>query len=394
VKQVVLSVLVVLAAVAAGCSGKTGAPAAGPQADSAGPTAPADATHAIALRYAAAPVPRTTLDKDGSFQPSDACLPAGCPAEDAGAQRTWYQLVDLTPILPMGIPVAFTVNMTYAADPTTGLLQFPNVQLYSSGSDVRVERRSAENGFAQTRGELTHFGPEPTQVILVYVMPTTPVNYHLHAEITPQVDRLPALAPAGVVLKAGPSRLHAMGASGEKPALHVLDPSDRLVGDFPLGGDNVTVTLPAASPAGEYIVTLHGTTAPVQLAVDVGNLTSAVLKPIDVHPALAAARDVAPHGDTTWTFVANSLPYRVGLVIGRIDKTLSDSGSTLQVKAPDGSVVVQQDYACATCVRTYSSFGSARFDPKVTIGTYTATVSATGSANQQVREFVAYYKRL
>lgn len=394
-------VLLVVMPVLAGCVGSSpsdAAPANASDPDTAasgGGGTPPSRSAAATLTFGSGANVSEVRWENGTYQPQETCNLTGCATGD------YERTVDLTELVPAGVPVVVTMNLSYDSGGVLGSTMIGWIQ----GSDVTFysyDWDSPDPGEIRVR-VLVH---RPSSGTLSAVLQA----YWPQSDTEPSVDytlRLASRADAGVVpptvpvsAALEPGQTLTADAAGDGPvAVRVYDPQDRYATRI-AGDGQATWTVPDDAPSGRYVLVPPSGSAPVGLSVSGGNAPA--MTALDATVEASEPRTYNGTGEISWSFDVEGHPLRVGVYLQDAWGSTTGFGPwvtagpvNMEVAYPGGGSA-SGTFDCTPCF-SIGSFGTAVAsgiaDEGLVPGTYTATVSSQGAAPFETGHYVVTYAR-
>lgn len=328
--------------------------------------------------------------KNGSFQPQEACFPAGCFASFVTGDRTAEQRLDLSEEVPPGTPTRISLNLTW--DPNDASV-FQPFYLSLSTDDTRIlrQRRAAAPGEPYYRLDAVVVRDPGGSVgaAVQYNLPEPEVDktYALRAAVTADPRVVPTDAPVALPVPEGAEKLRLVPANGTVRAM-LWGPNDTYLGPIEIEAAPYEVPLPGAE-GGTYVLYLlapSGGVTVVSPTAPVGNLSVLDTTTTESGPK---GRPL-PDQPVEWTFDRDRVPLGVGIWLGdgtaRWYSSWEGSGS---IASPDGTVFRFANSGLQGGSRTaITDLG----DLDLTTGTYEATFSATAYQGQVGHVVVDYVR--
>lgn len=172
-----------------------------------------------------APAVSTSFTENGSFGPSETCVPAGC------ATGSYEHTVDITDRIPRGLPVRAEVTLEYQED----LFTFVDADLVAESGEVYNATETAS--FSESGGTIrinatlgrTGNGATFTVVVQGYWPDDGEATYTLDVALEGQPDLVPPQVPVSVPVTdaTGGVTLEPLGAAGSGFEALSWTPDDR-----------------------------------------------------------------------------------------------------------------------------------------------------------------------
>ncbi len=375
---------------AAGCLGSddtgdadiapTGDPATAPR------TTGASTTNLTLATFPIETAVNQTTWANGSFQPHQACNPAGCATGQA------YQTTELTDLAD-AVPVHVTAELTFD-EPVSIYAQPMEVAVVSEEATFYTYQQAEDVG---RHVVTTTFlpGGSPVEVQVLYRGQTGQApeeSYALRIDVTASQDVVPAGVPVTLPVDGGDTvRVEPTGESDGVQAV-LFGPQDDVVARTAEASGPVSLTVPEATGSDPMVLLVPEGGPSVRVWT---NTTALSLQALGLQVEMLEPQDITGPETVAWSFEVDGYPFEAGIYFqgdAPLGATADQGNATLA--SPEGTVT-QGDLGCGTCiVGAYETrLGSPVGDPGLVPGTYEATYEPGGSAGMQVGGYLVWYKR-
>lgn len=396
-----LTVALALMLPAAGCIGTTGSDAAPADGNETGATIEAsdrerpetvDAYGGLAS-FEVAPFSETEW-ANGSLNSAEVVVGENAPPFQ-GLERADENRVEITDLVPAGIPTNVRATITYEADATAELNTYVAAPQYY-GYDVET----GEGTFTADT-VVTHFGDEPIEVGANGNQPDAApqTSYTLRIEVgVTDASLVPATVPLALDLPERADRVEVVPADPETGLrANLWGPEDALVAHG--AAEDGSVLLPVET-AGEHVV-LPNDTAYLQVLDEDGQALEEPpsMRALGSEWTWSEPYELAPEGPDGTEIDVKRVPLAFGIQVlsdgdGPVPAYLSEGGA-VELASPRGTVAETTVTCAPTCTFdglfwwTTGPFAS----PDAEIGTYELTASYDHAANIQTRAGQLHYAR-
>lgn len=396
-----LTVALALMLPAAGCIGTTGSDATLGDGDEISSTIEpndrdrpetVDADGSVAS-FEVAPFSETKW-ANGSLKSAEVVVGENAPPFQ-GLERADEDRVEITDLVPAGIPTNVRATITYASDATAELNTYVAAPQYY-GYDVE-----AGEGTFTADTVVTHFGEEPIEVGANGNQPDAApeTRYTLRIEVeVADASLVPATVPLAVDLPERADRIEVVPADPETGLrANLWGPEDALAAHG--AAEDGSVLLPVET-AGEHVV-LPNDTAYLQVLDEDGQALEEPpsMRALGSEWTWGEPYELAPEGPDGTEIEVKKVPLAFGIQVlsegdGPVPAYLSE-GAAVELVSPGGTVAETTVTCAPTCTFdglfwwTTGPFAS----PDAETGTYDLAASYDHAANIQVRSGQLHYAR-
>lgn len=331
---VLAAALLLLATPLAGCIGSEGTP--DPDTLSTDSTSPSEVPAPQAALSFDAEATETVRWANGSFASHEILVGENGPSEKA--ERKDEHKVDVTEMLPKGVPVHLKATISYDGTSRAHLETF----LYTGGEPIY--RFDTEKADGEQRMKVTMARTEdgPVKVVADADKPSldSETPYTLQIKVKPLVDHVPSDAPIAVDVPAAAERLTVRPADANASATaRVWGPEDTHLARN-TGGNGTAVELPVAGE-GEHVLMVDEPSY-VRLLDAEGQ---PVAPPSPIRPLAWAfefgdkrALDPAAQGPQTFGFELKRTPVSVGFALKEAEPAgVPARNASIELVGPDGT---------------------------------------------------------
>lgn len=308
--------------------------------------------------------------------------------------------VDVTDLVPRGVPVRLEVNLTYESD------GFAEVDVFLRGSDLYGFEAGGEPGRRWMNATAVRLGDDSVEVVANAERPSAgaETRYSLRIEVgLAPVDRIPEAAPVAVDVPSQ-ARLEVVPTDPDASiAVKAWDPEDTYLGRW-VAEDGANLTLPLDA-GGEHVLFANASVHLVLRAPDgtpVADPSPPRLLDRDFQPRDAHA--LPPGGPSeTFGFEVSRVPLSVLLFVQSGDRgsrpALAPTELAIEVRSPEGTVDTTGTTCGPGCLAFTATGGlfwvafSSPGNPNLTAGEYTVTVEYEGSAGMEAQPATLSYVR-
>lgn len=350
------------------------------------------------LRFDAEAVDRTFWS-NGTFQPQEACLPAGCVQGFATGEYPGRAVIELTPDLPPGVPVRVQAEATYDSTFTGDMflwLDGDGYRTYDLSTDGEGEYDAGTSEATATLdGTVVREDGGSVDLILSYSVAdvSASVDYSLRADLRADPGTVPGNVPVAFPVEdpSEPITLRPVAAEQGTSAT-IWGPDDGTIAKVDLSGSQ-QIELPEDASAGEHVLLADDHPGVVVSAPGDG-----MLRALATETTYAAATSTPAHagpatGQVTWSFEVPTAPVAVGIAVEPSSNAdgVVFSGASGTITSPEGQVLSFE--GVGTYITTGHAWTSDLGGSALVDGTYEASFSADAAANVEVGQVVVEYVR-
>lgn len=325
------------------------------------------------------------VSENGTFAAQDACMLGGCLT--GGYTRE----IDLPAPGPEGIPIHVVAELESEGGTPWLWLDTADATVYSYDHEI-------EDDGAHHRIEAVVLpGSETMQAVIQWFgfPPATETQYTFTGHLMAHHDIAFAGVAVEIPLEPGQT-LRLEDARGDDPVRFVAYDTEGIETTRQSAeGSVVETTLPQDAEPGEHIILVPPGSPDVRMET---NGTPARMVPVTYEVDMGEPHEVPVGEPVEWTFDVAETPLSVGIWIRHHGLASWGIGeATAQVDAPEGTVLdVQEDCGPFVCMRggAFTIFyGSQVADPKLELGTYSASFEQEANTNVTVGHYTVSFDR-
>lgn len=325
------------------------------------------------------------VSENGTFAAQDACMLGGCLT--GASTRT----IDLPAPGPEGVPIHVVAELESEGGTPYLWLDTKDATVYS------IEYETTDDGAHHRIEAVVLPGSETMQAVVQWFgyPPATETQYTFDARLMAHHDIAFSGVAVEIPLEPGQA-LRIEDARGDDPVRFVGYDTDGVEATRQSSeGSVLETTLPQDAEAGEHIILVPPGAPDVHIET---NGTDARMVPVTYEVEMGQPHEVPVGEPVEWSFDAAQTPLSVGIWIRHDGLTSWGIGeATAQIDAPDGTVLeVQEDCGPFVCFRggTFTIFyGSQVADPKLDLGTYSASFEQEATTDVTVGHYTVSFDR-